>query len=69
MTSSVTQKDTVRACAIEFINAIIKDVGDSCFAILVDETCYISTKEQMAIVLLYVDPRGQVVERFLGLYI
>lgn len=36
------------------------------FAILVDESWDMSYKEQMTIVLRYVDTRGRVVEHFLG---
>lgn len=61
------QKDIVFAFAIKVSNAILKELGDSCFAILVDESRDISTKEQMTIVLHYVDKQGRVVERFFGL--
>jgi hypothetical protein len=37
------------------------------FAILVDESRDISVKEQLAIVLRYIDKRGHVIERFLGI--
>ncbi|XP_022852849.1 zinc finger MYM-type protein 1-like [Olea europaea var. sylvestris] len=67
LTSPVVQKDIVNACAIETINVIIKDVGDSLFSILVDESCDVSMKEQMSIVLRYVDNSGHVNERFIGI--
>lgn len=41
--------------------------SDSCFALLVDESRNVSTKEQMVVVLRYVDKRDRVVERFFGL--
>lgn len=44
-------KDIVRACAMEVSNAIPKELGDSCFALLLDESCDVSTKKQMVIVL------------------
>ncbi|KAK1375820.1 zinc finger MYM-type protein 1-like [Heracleum sosnowskyi] len=44
------QKDIVNAAAIETINVIIKDIGDSLFSVLVDESRDISMKEQMAVV-------------------
>ncbi|XP_022866339.1 zinc finger MYM-type protein 1-like [Olea europaea var. sylvestris] len=67
MTSPDGQKDIVNDCAIETINVIIKDVGDSLFPILVDESCDVSMKEQMSIVLRYVDKSGHVNERFIGI--
>ena len=32
------QKDIINAIAVETLNAIIKDIGDWCFSILVDES-------------------------------
>jgi hypothetical protein len=45
---------------------IIKDLGDSLFSILIDESCDISIKEQMAVVLRYVDNSGHIIELFLA---
>ncbi|KAM1571243.1 hypothetical protein ACFX10_036159 [Malus domestica] len=67
LTSPDIQKDIVNACATETIKAIIEDVGTSLFSILIDESRDVSTKEQMAIVLRYVDKNGHVVERFIGI--
>ncbi|XP_022862574.1 zinc finger MYM-type protein 1-like [Olea europaea var. sylvestris] len=67
LTSPDVQKDIVNACAIETINVIIKDIGDSLFSILVDESCDVSMNEQMSIVLRYVDNSGHVNERFIGI--
>jgi hypothetical protein len=53
------------AAASETLDAILKDLGDSSFAILVDESRDISVKEQLAIVLRYVNKRGHVIKRFL----
>ncbi|KAL4625418.1 hypothetical protein ACB092_05G024200 [Castanea dentata] len=58
MTSPDIQKEIANAAAVETINAIIKDIGDSLFAIIVDESRDMSTKEQMAIALHYVDKLG-----------
>ncbi|KAL4620382.1 hypothetical protein ACB092_06G150000 [Castanea dentata] len=49
------------------INAIIKDIGDSLFVIIVDESRDMSTKEQMAIALRYVEKLGHVNKHFLGI--
>ncbi|XP_062085462.1 uncharacterized protein LOC133791557 [Humulus lupulus] len=67
LTSPDIQKDISNAAAVETTNIIIKDIGDSLFSILVDESRDISTKEQMAIVLRYVDKNGHVIERFIGI--
>ncbi|KAM2425494.1 hypothetical protein ACFX1W_022928 [Malus domestica] len=67
LTSPDIQKDIVNACATETIKAIIEDVGTSLFSILIDESRHVSRKEQMAIVLRYVDKNGHVVERFIGI--
>ena len=40
---------------IETKNAFVNDIGNECFAILVDESQDVSTKEHMAIVLRCVD--------------
>ncbi|XP_028055831.1 zinc finger MYM-type protein 1-like [Camellia sinensis] len=61
------QKDIVNAAACKTINAIIKDLDNEFFSILVDESRDISVKEQMAVVLRYVDKKGIVIERFLGI--
>ncbi|XP_021827657.1 zinc finger MYM-type protein 1-like [Prunus avium] len=66
LTSPDIHKDISCAISTEIINAIIRDIGDSLFAILVDESCDMSSKEQMAIVLRYVD-KGRVIERFVGI--
>ncbi|XP_077249175.1 uncharacterized protein LOC143888621 [Tasmannia lanceolata] len=67
LVTSDIQKDIVSACAIGTTNSIIKDLGDSLFAILVDEACDVSNKEQMTVVIRYVDKLGHVVERLLAL--
>ena len=51
MTSLDIQKEIANVATIETINAIIKDIGNSLFAIIVDESCDMSTKEQLAIAL------------------
>ncbi|CAN6572903.1 unnamed protein product [Malus baccata var. baccata] len=61
------QKDIVNSCAFETIKAIMKEVKESkFFSIMVDESRDISTNEQMAVILRYVDNKGQVIERFVG---
>ncbi|XP_031258422.1 zinc finger MYM-type protein 1-like [Pistacia vera] len=67
LTSPNIQYDIINAFAIETVNAIIHDLEMILFAILVDESRDISVKEQMIVVLHYVDKKGYVVERFLGI--
>ncbi|XP_065631685.1 uncharacterized protein LOC136068455 [Quercus suber] len=59
------QKDIVNAIARETSKFIIKDLDNGFFTILVDESHDISVKEQMALVLRYVNKEG--IERFLGI--
>ncbi|KAH0688912.1 hypothetical protein KY289_016270 [Solanum tuberosum] len=60
------QKDIVEACAKETTKAIIEDLDGDYFGILVDESNDVSHKEQMALILRYVNKSGMVIERFLG---
>ncbi|XP_049931919.1 uncharacterized protein LOC116247624 [Nymphaea colorata] len=59
-------KDIIKAVAMETRNAIVDELGDTFFSILLDSRDA-STEEQMAIVLRFVNEEGQVVERFLAL--
>ncbi|XP_028057066.1 uncharacterized protein LOC114261061 [Camellia sinensis] len=61
------QKDIVNVAAFETINVIIRDLGDALFSILIDEACDISIKEQMTVVIRYVDKKGQLIKCFLGI--
>jgi hypothetical protein len=61
------QKDIAQACAMETLDLIMADVGDSLFSILVDECKDSSNKEQLAIVLRYVNAKGCVKECFVGI--
>ncbi|XP_050111819.1 uncharacterized protein LOC126590398 [Malus sylvestris] len=68
LTSPDIQKDLVYAAACETTNTIMFDIGDDAFfSVLVDESRDISVKEQMVVVLRYVNTNGQVVERFVGI--
>jgi hypothetical protein len=51
MTAPNIQKEIANAAASETLDVILKYLGDSSFAILVDEARDISVKEQLAIVL------------------
>ena len=61
------QKNIVNAIARETSKAIIKDLDNGFFSILVDESHDISMKEQMALVLHYVNKKWIIIERFLSI--
>ena len=54
MSCPIVQKDLVRACAEETSELIKNEIGDRCFAVLVDEARDASIKEQMAVVVRYI---------------
>ena len=43
------------------------ELGDAFFSVLIDESRGISTEKKMAVALRYVDKKGCVIERFLGI--
>ena len=61
------QKDIIHSCAKETTKSILNELGKDFFAILVDESADVTHKEQMSLCLHYVNKRGDVVERFLGI--
>jgi hypothetical protein len=61
------QRDIVKCFANEILHSILEELGADVFSLLVDESRDVSWKEQMAIVLQYVDQCGIVKERFVGL--
>ncbi|XP_042009030.1 zinc finger MYM-type protein 1-like [Salvia splendens] len=61
------QKEIVNACAIETTLEIMKEHGDELFSIMVDESRDCSVKEQMTIVIRYVNKNGEIIERYLVL--
>ncbi|XP_039119636.1 zinc finger MYM-type protein 1-like, partial [Dioscorea cayenensis subsp. rotundata] len=67
MTSPKVQKELVNACAAEITCAIVDDIGDKYFSLMIDEARDVSVKEQMGVVLRYVDKNGYVIERFLAM--
>ncbi|XP_061376189.1 uncharacterized protein LOC133318213 [Gastrolobium bilobum] len=67
MTSPKIQKDLAQACADLTVKAIITDLGNDYFSLLVDEARDVAIKEQMAVVLRYVNRKGSIVECFIGI--
>ncbi|XP_022858999.1 zinc finger MYM-type protein 1-like [Olea europaea var. sylvestris] len=67
MTSPSIRKDLINYCAIETTRSMINEMGNSLFSILVDESRDNYIKEQMAVVLRFVDKSGQVKEHLLGI--
>ncbi|WCJ21438.1 General transcription factor 2-related zinc finger protein [Euphorbia peplus] len=67
LTSGRIQKQIIFACAIETRKIILNEIGDKVFSLLIDEARDCSVKEQMAIVLRFVNDRGEVIDRFIGL--
>ncbi|XP_070667404.1 uncharacterized protein [Malus domestica] len=61
------KKEIVNSCVLETLDAIMDGLKDRFFSILVDEARDVSVKEQMAMVLRYVDDNGHVIERFVGI--
>ena len=51
MTSHKVQKDLARCCAEEITEAIMGEIGDRQFYMLIDESHDISVKELMAIII------------------
>ncbi|XP_023749658.1 uncharacterized protein LOC111897931 [Lactuca sativa] len=63
-------KDSKRDCSMlskEIIKSICEEIGTYVFTILVDESSDVSKKEQMVMVLQYVNSLGLVKERFVGI--
>ncbi|XP_075107215.1 uncharacterized protein LOC142180173 [Nicotiana tabacum] len=61
------QKNIVSSCAKETLKTIVEDLNVDYFEILVDESKDVSHKEQIALILSYVNKEGKVIERFLSI--
>jgi hypothetical protein len=66
LTAPKIQKNIINCCAKETTRLIIEDLGGEYFAILADESSDVYQNEQLALCLRYVDKKGRVDERFLG---
>ena len=67
MLSPDIQKDITKACAEEVTAVILDEIHGRKFSVLIDESRDVSIKEQMAMILRFVNDEGKVMERFLGL--
>ncbi|WVZ65563.1 hypothetical protein U9M48_014904 [Paspalum notatum var. saurae] len=67
MLAAEIQRDIVECFAKKILHSILEELGNDVFCLLVDESRDVSCKEQMAVVLGYVDKCGIVKERFVGL--
>jgi SHS2 domain-containing protein len=56
------QKDIANACAEETIKEVIAELRAGLFSVMVDESRDVSVKEQMTVVIRFVNKRGCVVE-------
>ncbi|XP_038681328.1 zinc finger MYM-type protein 1-like [Tripterygium wilfordii] len=63
-TSHLIQKDILHILSTKVRNKIREEVGNARFCILVDEAKDVSNREQMAIILRFVDIHGYLQERF-----
>ncbi|CAN6215580.1 unnamed protein product [Urochloa humidicola] len=61
------QKDLTKACAEVVMEEIMDEIRGRKFSVLIDEARDVSIKEQMAVILRFVNDEGKVLERFLGL--
>jgi hypothetical protein len=58
------QKEILSVIAMKIRKHICDEVGDVKFSILVDETCHVSKRVQMSLVLIFVDKDDVLQERF-----
>ncbi|XP_039120394.1 zinc finger MYM-type protein 1-like, partial [Dioscorea cayenensis subsp. rotundata] len=66
LTSSTIQRHIIEACGKETRKVILNEIGDKFFSLLLDEARDSSMKEQMAVVLRFVNDVGEIVESFVG---
>jgi len=66
-TSPDMQKKILSIFAMKVMKHIREEIGDPKFYILVDETCDVAKREQMALIFRFVDQDGVLQERFFDL--
>ncbi|XP_076906109.1 uncharacterized protein LOC143562079 [Bidens hawaiensis] len=67
LASPSMQKEIIECFAKEVTKIICKEIKDNVFGLLVGESSDVSLKEQMAVVVRYVDKLGVVKESFIGI--
>ncbi|KAJ9541079.1 hypothetical protein OSB04_027585 [Centaurea solstitialis] len=67
LTSPDIQKAILNAVATETMELVRSDIGDDFFSVHIDECYDVSVKEQLSVVVRYVDKKGHIIERFLGI--
>ncbi|KAJ1685343.1 hypothetical protein LUZ63_016733 [Rhynchospora breviuscula] len=67
MLSNHIQKDLTKACAEEVMAVAMDEIRGRKFSVLIDESRDVSIKEQMAMILRFVNDEGKVLERFAGI--
>ncbi|KAF8077249.1 hypothetical protein N665_1053s0005 [Sinapis alba] len=67
MVSHKIQKELAHCFAEEVIQSIIQELDHDVFCLMVDESADVSTKEQVAVVFRFVDKKGIVKEKIVGL--
>ena len=65
MTCHEIQKQLVQACAEKTIEVMMNELGDGQFSLLVDESRDASIKEQMDVILRFLNKQGETLERLL----
>ncbi|XP_058783845.1 uncharacterized protein LOC131658583 [Vicia villosa] len=68
MTSADIQKELAMSCAHEVTKVIMEELGDRKFSLLTDESRDIFVKDKMAVMLRFLNDKGNVVERFISLH-
>ncbi|XP_058765096.1 uncharacterized protein LOC131638551 [Vicia villosa] len=68
MTSDDIQKELATCCAHDVTKVIMEEIGDRQFSVLVDESRDISIKEQMVVMLRFLNDKGKVVEQIIALH-
>ncbi|CAI8591442.1 unnamed protein product [Vicia faba] len=68
MTCGDIQKELATCCAHEVTKVIMEELGDRQLSVLIDESRDISVKEKMAVMLRFLNDKGNVVERFISLH-
>lgn len=63
MTCHEIQKQMVQACAEKTTEVIMNELGHSHFSLLVDESRDASVREQMAVIIRFLNIKGDILER------